>query len=138
MTKFCLIPILLTLCVAPVSAKVVPGGGIVAATAAIGVTARNGELSSQFQSDCAGCHREIFPFKAPETCLVKRGPDCWEEQEINEKTKMMYRGQRKIRKIYRFDERYRPTRYFLPADDLKPNPHYLLEEDSPVDGDGAK
>ena len=71
MTKFCLIPILLTFFVTPVDAKVVPGGGIVAATAAIGVTPRNGELSSQFQSDCAGCHREIFPFKAPETCLLK-------------------------------------------------------------------
>lgn len=128
MTKSYLFPFLFVMLASSVSAKVIPGGGVVAATAAIGAS-RNAELSSHYQSECAACHREIFPFKAPETCLVKSGPDCWEEQEINERITVLYRGQRKIRKVYKYIERYRPLRFLLPADELMPNPHYVLEEE---------
>lgn len=38
-------------------------------------------------------------------------------------------GKVKIQKVYRYDERYRPTRFLLPADELMPNPHYVLEEE---------
>ena len=38
-------------------------------------------------------------------------------------------GKVKIQKVYRYDERYRPTRFLLPADELMPNPHYVLDEE---------
>ena len=52
------------------------GGAVVVGTAVgVGVSARNAANAntSLQESDCAACHAEIFPFKQPDTCVLRSG-----------------------------------------------------------------
>lgn len=89
------------------------GGAVVVGTAVgVGVSARNAANAntSLQESDCAACHAEIFPFK------------------VNESISIMTRTGAKENRVYSFEVRYRPIRYFLPAAEGVRNPHFVLEE----------
>lgn len=107
------------------------GGAVVVGTAVgVGVSARNAANAntSLQESDCAACHAEIFPFKQPDTCVLRSGVDCWKRGKVNESISIMTRTGAKENRVYSFEVRYRPIRYFLPAAEGVRNPHFVLEE----------
>lgn len=106
-------------------------GAVVVGTAVgVGVSARNAANAntSLQESDCAACHAEIFPFKQPDTCVLRSGVDCWKRGKVNESISIMTRTGAKENRVYSFEVRYRPIRYFLPAAEGVRNPHFVLEE----------
>ena len=71
---------------------------------------------------------EIFPFKQPDTCVLRSGVDCWKRGKVNESISIMTRTGAKENRVYSFEVRYRTIRYFLPAAEGVRNPHFVLEE----------
>ena len=90
--------------------------------------ARRAAAAARHPSDCAACHRELFPFELPRRCAISSDPmECWSERYLNGRTRIMTREAGDVRRVYRLKTDYGPDRVFMPAENGAENPHYVLE-----------
>ena len=126
--------LIIALCLIPGLATAAAAGGAAAAAGMHSVrvvahsdAARRAE-AAKHPSDCGGCHRELFPFRIPETCAISSDPfDCWRERRLDGSTRVMTRDAGQIRRVYMMKPNYGSDRVFLPAPDNAFDPHYVLE-----------
>ena len=125
-----LLPLVFSLLLTPCAsgAAVTTGGAVVISSALMAANNARAKLRTEMP-DCAQCHEEIYPIKAPDTCIVSSGRDCWEIHKLGSDYEVMTREGPEINRIYRYPKwpATKYYRYLLPAGDGAKNPHYVLD-----------